>query len=125
VSATRKYRADNLLPVLRIFVEARNAALAAGFTDNGGAIHSIERILDILGMHVRYPHLTHINNLKTDPRAEISVAAHEARLRGEAVNIEHVLPQRAFAVVITGMVTRGRPTKRSWPLSRTTIVWCC
>jgi hypothetical protein len=58
-------------------------------------------------MHVRYPHLTHINNLKSDPQAEISIAAHEARLRGEAIHIEHVLPQRAFAVVVIGMVTGG------------------
>ena len=102
---TRKYRADNLMPVLRIFVKARNAAVAVGFTDNGGAIHSVERILDILGQRVCYPHLGHLNSLKTDHRAEISVAAHEARLRGEPVNIEHVQPQRAFAVAVIEMVT--------------------
>jgi hypothetical protein len=107
VSTTRKYRTDNLMPVLRIFVKARNAAVAVGFTDNGGAIHSVERILNILGMRIRYPHLTHSNSLKTDQRAEISVAAHEARLRGEAINIEHVLPQRAFALLVIGMVTNG------------------
>jgi hypothetical protein len=91
-AARRKYRTDNLLPVLRIFIEARNTAVAAGFTDNGGAIHSVERILDILAMRVCYPHLTHINNMKSDPRAEISVAAHAARALGEVVFIEHVQP---------------------------------
>ncbi len=110
LSTTRKlrnYRADNLMPVLRIFVEARNAALAVGFTDNGGAIHSIERILAILGQRVCYPHPTHLNSLKTDPQAEISIEAHKALLRGEAINIEHVLPQRAFAVKVIEMVTSG------------------
>ena len=103
----RKYRADNLMPALRLFVAARNAAVAGGITDNGGAIHSVERILDILGLYVRYPHLTHINSLKTDAQAEISAAAHAARQRGVAIKIEHVAPQRAFALVIIGMVADG------------------
>ena len=62
-----KYTADNLVPALRLFVEARNRAISAGFTDNGGAIHSVERILDILSFRVRYPHLRHINSLKKMP----------------------------------------------------------
>ena len=43
-----KYRAENLIPALRLFIEARNKAIEMGFTDNGGAIHSVERIVDIL-----------------------------------------------------------------------------
>lgn len=91
-----KYDERNLLPALRLFIDARNKALETGFTDNGGAIHSVERILDILCVRVCYG-LTHINNLKRDPAAEISVAAHNARERGEPVLIERVKPQRAFA----------------------------
>src|SRR5690554_2514428 len=71
----KKYHSKNLMPALRLFVEARNKAVESGFTDNGGAIHSVERILDILSMHICYPHLSHINSLKSDPAAEISVAA--------------------------------------------------
>ena len=103
----RKYHAENLLPALRLFIEARNKAVESGFTDNGGAIHSVERILDILSMHVCYPHLTHINSLKSDPTAEISAAAQEARQRGEPLLIEHVLPQRAYARQIIALVNDG------------------
>lgn len=103
----RKYHAENLIPALRLFIAARNKAVEDGFTDNGGAIHSVERILDILSMHVCYPRLTHINNLKADPAAEISVRAHEARERGEPLLIEHVMPQRAFARKVIDLVNEG------------------
>lgn len=107
MSETGKYSVSNLLPALRLFVEARNQAIAAGFTDNGGAIHSVERILDILCQRVMYPHLRHINALKIDPAAEISVEAVRARERGERLHIEHVMPQRAFALHVIGLVGGG------------------
>lgn len=103
----RKYNTDNLIPALRLFIQARNKALESGFTDNGGAIHSVERILDILSIHVCYPHLTHINNLKNDAAAEISVAAYSARERGEPLLIEHVLPQRAYARHVIKLIDSG------------------
>jgi len=102
-----KYSPAKLLPALRLFIDARNEAIAAGFTDNGGAIHSVERILDILCQRVKYPHLKHINNLKKHAEAECSVDAHHARLRGERVLIEHVMPQRAFAQEVIQLVTSG------------------
>jgi len=34
----RKCTPENLLPALRLFVEARNKANKSGFADNGGAI---------------------------------------------------------------------------------------
>ena len=46
--AASKYNVENLLAALRLFIKARNKAIKSGFTDNGGAIHSVERILDIL-----------------------------------------------------------------------------
>lgn len=103
----RMYQSENLLSALRLFIEARNKAVKTGFTDNGGAIHSVERILDILSLHVCYPHLTHINNLKTDPAAEISIKAHEARKHGKPLRIEHVLPQRAYTQTICELVNDG------------------
>ncbi|PWE41093.1 hypothetical protein [Pseudomonas prosekii] len=102
-----KYNPRTLLPALRLFIDARNRAIATGFTDNGGAIHSVERILDILCQRVKYPHLRHINNLKSDLNAECSVDAHKARLRGENVLIEHVMPQRAFAKEVIQIVGAG------------------
>lgn len=94
-----------LLPALRLFIDARNSAIATGFTDNGGAIHSVERILDILCQRVKYPYLRHTNSLKKDLRAECSVEAHHARERGEKVLVEHVMPQRAFAQEVIRLVT--------------------
>lgn len=107
MSETGRYNVSNLMPALRLFVEARNRAVASGFTDNGGAIHSIERILDILCQRVVYPHLRHIKRIKTDPAAEISVEAARARERGERLHIEHVMPQRAFALQVIGMIDDG------------------
>jgi hypothetical protein len=46
--ATRKYDAANLIPMFRLAARLRNEMKNAGFTDNGGAIHSAERILNIL-----------------------------------------------------------------------------
>ncbi|HCJ3407852.1 TPA: hypothetical protein NRN56_004807, partial [Klebsiella pneumoniae] len=48
-----KYTPETLLPALRLFIEARNKANAAGFPDNGGAIHSVERIIDVLCIRVK------------------------------------------------------------------------
>lgn len=100
-----KYTPAMLLPALRLFIDARNSAIAAGFTDNGGAIHSVERILDILCQRIKYPYLRHIKSLKKDLRAECSVEAHHARERGEKVLVEHVMPQRAFAQEVIRLVT--------------------
>jgi len=102
-----KYTPESLLPALRLFARARNEAVAAGFTDNGGAIHSVERILDILGLRLCYPHLHHINSIKRDPAAEISEAAEAARRAGQKVDIEHVMPQRAFAQAVIAEIDRG------------------
>jgi hypothetical protein len=102
-----KYSPAVLLPALRLFVDARNKAIATGFTDNGGAIHSVERILDILAQRVKYPGLRHINGLKTRADAECSSKAYLARQRGEKVLIEHVMPQRDFARAVIDVIGRG------------------
>jgi hypothetical protein len=102
-----KYTETNLLPALRLFIKARHEARALGFTDNGGAIHSVERILDILSQRIKYPGLSHTHHLKKDMLAERSIGAHEALLRGEKVFIEHVKPQRAFALSVIDIVDDG------------------
>lgn len=112
-----KYHAEYFLLALRLFIEARNKAVESGFTDNGSSIHLVESILSILSIHVSYPHLSHINNLKVDPSAEISVDAHKARLRGEPLFIEHVLPQRAYARQIIWLVNEGAAMKTCWRIS--------
>lgn len=103
-----KYQAETMLPALRHFVEARNFAVREGLlTDNGGAIHSIERILDIMSLRVCYPHVSHYNSLKKCPNAHRSVEAENARRAGESVEIEHLLPKRAYSQLICGMIADG------------------
>jgi hypothetical protein len=84
-----------------MFIKAaalRNEMLAMDFTDNGGAIHSAERILDILGLCLNYPTLTHRNALKTFTGAERSQDADRALKRGKPVHIEHLYPHRALTI---------------------------
>ncbi|MCK1295219.1 hypothetical protein ABIB75_003660 [Bradyrhizobium sp. GM2.2] len=45
----RKYHPGNLIPMFRLASKLCKQMRATGFTDNGGAIHSAERILNILG----------------------------------------------------------------------------
>jgi hypothetical protein len=92
----RKYHSGNLIPMFRLAAKLCKEMRAAGFTDNGGAIHSAERILDILGLCLVYPDLSHINNLRKYKKAEFSVKARAAYDRGEKILIEHVSPARDF-----------------------------
>jgi hypothetical protein len=103
----RKYTPAVLLPALRLFAKARQEAVSVGFTDNGGAIHSAERIIDLLGLYVCYPNINHHNQIKHHKNAEISVAAQNARNAGEKVDIEHVMPQRAFAIDVLTKIENG------------------
>jgi len=91
-----KYSPENLVPMFRKAASLRNEMIDSGFTDNGGAIHSAERILDILGLRLNSPGLRHSNNLRHHPGAEFSPAALKAHARGERVVIEHVSPHRAL-----------------------------
>lgn len=98
MARTQKYTPANLIAAFRLAARARNEMVATGFTDNGGAIHSATRCIDILGARVVYPGLSHTNNLKAYPGAEFSVEALQAHKRGERVFIEHVAPLRALTV---------------------------
>ena len=101
-----KYDPDLLIAMFRRAASLRNEMIAAGFTDNGGAIHSAERILDILGQRLKYPGLSHGNALRHYPRAEFSDAAWELHQNNQTVLIEHVSPRRhltqmAIAIIET------------------------
>ena len=102
-----KYVPETLVPMFRKAARLRNEMLESGFTDNGGAIHSAERILDILGQRLNYPGLTHINNLSEYPDAEFSVAAQAAYEQGERVFIEHVSPMRDLTRQAIGVLDEG------------------
>jgi hypothetical protein len=90
----RKYPPDLLIAMFRKAAALRNEMLEAGFTDNGGAIHSAERILNLLGLCLNYSELSHLNNLRHFRNATFSVEAWKLHQAGEKVLIEHVSPIR-------------------------------
>jgi hypothetical protein len=90
----KKYGRLKLVEMFRLAAELRARMVAGGFTDNGGAIHSAERILNILGLQLCYPDLSHINNLRELKHAPFSEDARVAYLSGQKVLIEHVNPHR-------------------------------
>jgi hypothetical protein len=94
MARTRKYTPDLLVAMFRKAAALRNEMRDAGFTDNGGAIHSAERILNILGLELNYPNIGHINNLKKSNHAVFSVEAKKCFDNGDRVLIEHVAPLR-------------------------------
>jgi hypothetical protein len=89
-----KYTPTNLIPMFRLAAKLRKEMLAAGFTDNGGAIHSAERILNLLGISLIYPDLSHGNNLRHHKDALFSLKARAAHDLKTKVMIEHVSPIR-------------------------------
>ena len=89
-----KYDPNLLIKMFRKAAALRNEMLEAGFTDNGGAIHTAERILDILGQRLNYPGLSHGNGLKHYKNAEFSDAAWELHQNNRAILVEHVSPKR-------------------------------
>ena len=67
-----KYAPQKLLRMFRMAARLRQQMISAGFTDNGGAIYSAERILDVLGQRLNYPALRHRNSLKRYHKAIFS-----------------------------------------------------
>lgn len=112
LASSSKYSENILIPVLRKAAKFRNELIEAGFTDNGGAIHSAERILDILSCRIMYLGLTHINNIKDHAEAEFSKAAMKSIGRGERVFIEHVAPLRALTRAIISAIDAGKSDRQ-------------
>lgn len=105
-----KYEPLLLVRMFRIAAEARTKMVNEGFTDNGGAIHSAERILNILGQRLCYPGLSHINKFRHHPDAAFSVRALSAHEAGEPVRIEHVAPHRALTVRAIDKIVKDKAT---------------
>ena len=91
-----KYSFEDMLPIFRMAAIFRNEAKKAGFTDNGGAIHGAERILEIMAQRIKYPGLNHVNRIREHSGAEFSLKAGVALKEGEETHIEHVSPIRHF-----------------------------
>ena len=102
-----KYEPLKLIAMFRLAAALRRQMQEVGFTDNGGAIHSAERILNILGLRICYPGLTHINNLRNHPSAPFTAEALVAHKAGEKVLIEHISPHRALTRLAIEQVEAG------------------
>jgi hypothetical protein len=103
----KKYPPLQLVEMFRLAAQLRSRMIAGGFTDNGGAIHSAERILNILGLRVCYPDLSHINSLRALASAPFSEEALSAHQSGARVLIEHVNPHRALTRLAIGKIEDG------------------
>lgn len=103
----RKYEVEQMVKAFRLFAAARKAANDVGIPDNAGAIHSCERILNLLGMRLNYPNVGHINNQKHHSQAKFSIAAKAAYEKGDKVLIEHVAPLRHFTQLAIKLITDG------------------
>jgi hypothetical protein len=103
-----------MLVRIRIAAEARTKMVNEGFTDNGGAIHSAERILNILGQRLCYPGLSHINKLRHHPGAAFSAHALSAHEAGEPVRIEHVAPHRALTARAIDKIVKHKATDQEF-----------
>ncbi len=102
-----KYEIPKMVRMFKRAAAFRNEMTSAGFTDNGGAIHSAERILNILGVMHCYSSLSHINDLRKMPKAPFSEKALAAHKAGQKVYIEHVSPLRALTRQAIDLITRG------------------
>ncbi len=115
-----------LLAWLRMAATFRNEMLLAGGNDNTGAIHSATRLVELLALRLRYPGVSHINNLRHSPDAEFSVAAWHAHRRGQPVQMEHVLPLRAFTKLVIETIDRGASDRAVAAfIKRSYSAWCC
>jgi len=103
----KKYPPELMVAMFRKAAALRNEMLGAGFTDNGGAIHSAERIMNILGMGLNYPGLSHINNLRHLKDAVFSVEAWSLHQAGNKVLIEHVSPLRHLTQMAIEEIGKG------------------
>jgi len=88
------YSNEIFIRMFRKAADLRNEMLEYEFTDNAGAIHSAERIVNIMGLKLNYSEIGHINNLRKYEKAEFSEAALKAYRNGSKVLIEHVAPLR-------------------------------
>ena len=107
ITRARKYEPLKLVEMFRLAALLRARMLAGDFTDNGGAIHSAERILNILGLRLCYPDLSHINNLRALLNAPFSEDAMAAHRSGQKVLIEHINPHRALTRLAIARIEAG------------------
>ena len=103
-------RTKILIDALRSFDKWRLRVVSKGLSDNVGAIHSGERIAEMLSLKIAYPGLTHINNLRHKEFAWFSKKAEAAHKKEGAVEIEHVYPKRAYTIALLRKLSKTEDT---------------
>ena len=101
------YDPDKLLPLFVQAAKIRNQLNKAGLTDNAGAIHTCERIINIISHKLKYPRLSHPNKFKDSEYACFSLKAKDAYSKNEKVFIEHVSPLRDFTKKAIEIATKS------------------
>ncbi|MFZ5522996.1 MAG: hypothetical protein ACOY9D_02780 [Pseudomonadota bacterium] len=97
---------ETLIEALRSFNVWRISMHDKGLNDNVGAIHSAERIAELLSLKVAYPGLTHINKLRDYHGAVFSKKAKAVHKKNGKVEIEHVFPKRAYTIALLNKLSK-------------------
>jgi len=97
---------EAFIDALRSFEEWRRRVNSEGINDNAGAIHSAERLAELLSLKIAYPGLSHINELRNYDGAKFSKKAWAAFKKGEKVEIEHVSPKRAYTIALLSALSK-------------------
>jgi len=103
----RKIPTETFIDMFRMAARHHGEMMEAKYNENMGAIHSAERILNILGQRLVYPALSHGNNLRRCDWADRSIGAQAAISNGSAVKIEHVSPIRDFTRQAISLIKNG------------------
>jgi hypothetical protein len=103
-----KYTITGLTSSFRLAAKFRNEANQQGTTDNIGAIHSAERILnESLAPLIVYGAFDP-KQLRRHPKVRWSVKAKAATRRGERTQFEHVAPKRALTIKAIELVMKSK-----------------
>lgn len=91
---------------IRAAAAGRKTMNQMGLSDNRGAIHPMERILNIARANLVHG-IAHQSYIKHDMNIEGTVEAFAARKLGKRVDIEHMYPRRESAIAVCRMVEDG------------------
>ena len=107
--AWREIPVKTFIEALRSFEFWRQRVHLDGVNDNAGAIHSGERMAELLSLKIVYPGLTHIDLLRFHEYAWFSKSAKTAFNNDHRANIEieHVFPKRVYTVELLSLISKG------------------
>lgn len=95
-----------ILSALRDCIILRNAMNTQGFSDEKGALQSVEYLLDLLSMQRKYG-LTKLVQLKKSQTAERTHGVTLAINCGDAIRVQHIHTLREWALSFIAKVDEG------------------